>query len=86
MAKHWAKALVGYSPQDAYQAFEILIQQGVQPAEGLKGWRKIIGLRNVLVHDYHNIDPEIIRSVIGQEYSDIFFTFTAQGLSWLEQH
>ena len=68
---------------DAYQAFEILVQRGAQPAEGLIGWRKIIGLRNALVHDYLNIDPEIIRSVISQGYSDQLFTFAEQGLVWL---
>ena len=47
------------------------------------GWRKIIGLRNALVHDYLNIDPEIIRSVISQGYSDQLFTFAEQGLVWL---
>lgn len=86
VAKHWAKALAGHSPQDAYQAFEILVQRGAQPAEGLAGWRKVIGLRNVLVHDYLNINPEIIRNVIGQRYSDQFFAFADQGLNWLEQH
>ena len=83
VAKHWAKTLAGHTPQDAYQAFEILVQRGAQPAEGLIGWRKIIGLRNALVHDYLNIDPEIIRSVISQGYSDQLFTFAEQGLVWL---
>ncbi|KTA85924.1 type VII toxin-antitoxin system HepT family RNase toxin [Aeromonas salmonicida] len=83
VAKHWAKALAGHSPQDAYQAFEILAQRGAQPAEGLIGWRKIIGLRNALVHDYLNIDPEIIRSVIREGHSDSLFTFAEQGLAWL---
>lgn len=60
----------GPGPQDAYQAFEILVQRGELSADGLSGWRKIIGLRNALVHDYLNIDPEIIRSVIAQGYSE----------------
>ncbi|MCH1921343.1 DUF86 domain-containing protein [Shewanella sp. A3A] len=85
IAKHWAKALAGHSPQDAYQAFEILCQRGQQPADGLTGWRKVIGLRNALVHDYLNIDPEIIRSVIAQSYTDQLFTFAKQGLNWLAQ-
>lgn len=85
IAKHWAKALAGHSPQDAYQAFEILCQRGQQPADGLTGWRKVIGLRNALVHDYLNIDPEIIRSVIAQSYTDQLFTFAEQGLDWLAQ-
>ena len=83
IAKHWAKALAGHSPQDAYQAFEILCQRGTQPADELNGWRKVIGLRNELVHDYLNIDPEIIRSVITQGYNDRLFIFAEQGLEWL---
>lgn len=83
IAKHWAKALAGHSPQDAYQAFEILCQRGAQPVDELGGWRKVIGLRNALVHDYLNIDPEIIRSVISQGYSDRLFVFAELGLEWL---
>ena len=85
IAKHWAKALAGHSPQDAYQAFEILCQRGAQPDndDELSGWRKVIGLRNALVHDYQNIDPEIICSVITQGYSDRLFVFAEQGLEWL---
>lgn len=83
VAKHWARALAGHTPQDAYQAFEILAQRGELSPDTLIGWRKIIGLRNALVHDYLNIDPEIIRSVIGQGYSDQLFTFGNQGLEWL---
>ncbi|RKJ86388.1 DUF86 domain-containing protein [Aeromonas veronii] len=86
VAKHWAKALASHTPQDAYQAFEILAQRGELSPDTLIGWRKIIGLRNVLVHDYLNIDPEIIRSVIAQGYSDQLFTFADQGLDWLAAH
>lgn len=86
VAKHWAKALASYTPQDAYQAFEILAQRGELSPDTLIGWRKIIGLRNALVHDYLNIDPEIIRSVIAQGYSDQLFTFAEQGLDWLAAH
>ncbi|HHQ4592337.1 DUF86 domain-containing protein [Aeromonas veronii] len=86
VAKHWAKALASHTPQDAYQAFEILAQRGELSPDTLIGWRKIIGLRNALVHDYLNIDPEIIRSVIAQGYSDQLFTFAKQGLDWLAAH
>ncbi|WP_429192131.1 type VII toxin-antitoxin system HepT family RNase toxin [Aeromonas veronii] len=86
VAKHWAKALASHTPQDAYQAFEILAQRGELSPDTLIGWRKIIGLRNALVNDYLNIDPEIIRSVIAQGYSDQLFTFADQGLDWLAAH
>ncbi|MGI1944744.1 type VII toxin-antitoxin system HepT family RNase toxin [Shewanella glacialipiscicola] len=83
IAKHWAKAQAGHSPQDAYQAFEILCQRGAQPADELNDWRKVMGLRNALVHDHLNIDPEIIRSLISQGYSDRLFVFAEQGLEGL---
>lgn len=86
VAKHWARALANHTPQDAYQAFEILAQRGMLPLDSLTGWRKIIGLRNALVHDYLNIDPEIIRSVIAQGHTDQLFTFAHQGLDGLADH
>ena len=86
VAKHWAKTLAGHTPQDAYQAFEILAQRGELSPDTLIGWRKIIGLRNTLVHDYLNIDPEIILSVITPGYSDQLFMFAEQGLDWLAAH
>ncbi|MGM3173720.1 type VII toxin-antitoxin system HepT family RNase toxin [Dickeya lacustris] len=86
VAKHWARALAKHTPQDAYQAFEILVQRGELSPDTLIGWRKIIGLRNALVQDYLNIDPEIIRSVIAQGYSDSLFTFAQQGLDGLAAH
>jgi len=79
------KALAGHSRQDAYQTFEILCKCGAQLVEELSGWRKVIGLRNILVHDYLNMDLEIIPSVIDQDYSYKLFVFAEQWLHWLNQ-
>ncbi|MCU8010004.1 MULTISPECIES: DUF86 domain-containing protein [unclassified Shewanella] len=45
----------------------------------------MIGLCNILVHDYVNMDPDIIPSVIDQDYSDKLFVFAEQWLHWLNQ-
>ncbi|MCY9823596.1 type VII toxin-antitoxin system HepT family RNase toxin [Aeromonas media] len=86
VAKHWAKTLAGHAPQDAYQAFEFLVLRGELYPDTLICWSKLIGLRNTLVQDYLNIDPEIILSVIIPGYSDQLFTFAEQGLDWLAAH
>ena len=40
-------------------------------------------MRNALVHDYLNIDPEIIRLVIKAKNFDDLFVFAEQGLTAL---
>ncbi|MFQ3289165.1 MAG: hypothetical protein ACI93V_001388 [Alteromonadaceae bacterium] len=79
IAKHWSYALNKTAPADAYSAFEKLSQLGVSDID-VTSWKKIIGMRNALVHDYLNIDPEIIRLVINKKNFDELFIFSEQGL------
>jgi uncharacterized protein YutE (UPF0331/DUF86 family) len=62
---------------------EVLAQHQYLTLEALKGWKKIIGLRNVLVHEYLNVNPETVRSVIADGYTAPLFEFTEKGLNWL---
>jgi uncharacterized protein YutE (UPF0331/DUF86 family) len=50
IAKHRNYALYKTAPADAYSAFEKLSQQGIDGINDVE-WRKIIGMRNALVHD-----------------------------------
>ncbi|NLQ19070.1 DUF86 domain-containing protein [Marinomonas sp. M1K-6] len=86
IAKHWVKATKGAPPADAYQSFETLSQHGAISLEQLTNWRKVIGLRNALVHDYLNIDPAIVRSVISNRYYQDIFNFIETGLTELEKN
>lgn len=83
IARHWSKALLGYSKTGVYESFEVLAQHQHLTLEALKGWKKIIGLRNVLVHEYLNVNPETVRSVIADGYTAPLFEFAEKGLNWL---
>ena len=83
IAKHWNYALYKTAPADAYSAFEKLSQQGIEGINDVE-WRKIIGMRNALVHDYLNIEPEIIRAVIKKTAYHGLFKFAAKGLIALQ--
>ncbi len=84
IAKHWNYALNQTAPADAYSAFEKLSQQGVENIETIE-WRKIIGMRNALVHDYLNIDSEIIHFVIKKSTYKELFVFANNGLMALKE-
>jgi uncharacterized protein YutE (UPF0331/DUF86 family) len=55
ISKHWVKHLGLGIASDANRAFILLDQSGQWINKELD-WRKIIGLRKLLVHDYLNID------------------------------
>ena len=79
IAKHWTYALNKTAPADAYSAFETLSQQGVVDINEIE-WKKIIGMRNALVHDYLNIEPEIIRAIINNATYHELLIFADNGL------
>jgi len=82
VAKHWVYALNKTAPADAYSAFESLSQQGIASVNDVE-WRKIIGMRNALVHDYLNIEPDIIRELIKNAAYNALFDFADSGLKAL---
>ncbi|MGY6276296.1 type VII toxin-antitoxin system HepT family RNase toxin [Methylomonas sp. MgM2] len=83
IAKHWNYTLYKTAPADAYSAFEKLSQQGIEGINDIE-WRKIIGMRNALVHDYLNIEPEIIRALIKNAAYTGLLKFAAKGLIALQ--
>lgn len=70
IAKRRLKALGAVAPSDARQAFTKL--QSLGEDDSNTPWGKVIGLRNVLVHDYLNLDASIVRDIIKQrEYQSL---------------
>lgn len=68
IAKHWLKFLKHPVPNDAYKTFAQLAKNGLIEEADLVLWRKIIGLRNALVHDYLNLDRAIVQTVLREKH------------------
>jgi len=81
VAKRWVKHLGLTVPLDAYPCFEKLAEKGLIAPHPPDAWRKIVGLRNVLVHDYLNVDPDVIRDVIEHKYYLELLAFIRSGKS-----
>jgi uncharacterized protein with HEPN domain len=47
------------------------ISSEFQEANQIIPWSKIIGMRNILVHDYFGIDTEIVWTVVEKELPDL---------------
>jgi len=67
MAKYWLKSCRKNIPLEAYDCFNKLAEMGKLSTEELKQWRKIIGMRNALVHDYLTIDVELLQTLLSEK-------------------
>jgi uncharacterized protein YutE (UPF0331/DUF86 family) len=67
-------------PQETREAFDLLEQAGrIEPSLALR-LRKMVGFRNIAVHDYQKISIDVVRSIIRDRLDD-FLEFTRVLLS-----
>lgn len=63
-----AEAVVAYKnfrkPTTMREALDILGEERIAPLEFLAEFHKIVGFRNALAHDYHDLKPEVIYDVL----------------------
>ncbi|WP_119394709.1 type VII toxin-antitoxin system HepT family RNase toxin [Salinibius halmophilus] len=83
LAKHCCKRLTGQSAVDAYQTFSHLAERGFLTVAELAEWKKIIGFRNGLVHDYLNIDLLIIANILSNAHYLRVAQFCDQAIEFL---
>jgi uncharacterized protein YutE (UPF0331/DUF86 family) len=58
-------------PANNRDVFAVLAENGVIPGELSPNLQRMAQFRNVLVHDYAKIDPDIIYSILAKNLSDI---------------
>ena len=74
-AKQVLKARNQSVPTSAYDTFALLAQQSIiSPAE-LPMWQAAVGLRNRIVHDYMNIDMELVMQLVKNRQYQPFAAF-----------
>ncbi len=78
IAKQKLKASGLVVPSDSRQAFAKLAAMGADHSG--TPWNKVIGLRNALVHDYLNLDPQIVTTVVREGHYETLLAFVREQL------
>lgn len=58
-------------PRTSGESFDLLARAGVIPAQMAANMKAMVGLRNVVVHQYQDLDLDIIRAVIRNHLDDL---------------
>jgi len=58
-------------PQTKKEAFELLMKNKYIDTETLKKMKGMIGFRNIAIHDYKEIDEEILQDIIENHLCDL---------------
>jgi len=67
-------------PQESRDAFSLLVKGGELPAQVGEKMMKMVGFRNVAVHDYRDLNLDIVHKIITGHLED-FMAFTKWALT-----
>jgi uncharacterized protein YutE (UPF0331/DUF86 family) len=63
-------------PQESRDAFTLLQTAGILPADLATRMQKMVGFRNVAVHEYTRLNLDVVHAIIGKQLDD-FRTFSS---------
>lgn len=58
-------------PQDSRDAFDLLVRSGSLEPSLAEGLKRMVGFRNVAVHDYARLDLAIVRAILERHLGDL---------------
>ncbi|MCK9352707.1 MAG: DUF86 domain-containing protein [Gallionella sp.] len=71
MAMHLVRLRQLGLPKSSAEAFTLLAQNGLLDAKIAERMKKMVGFRNVAVHDYRELDWSILKSIITRDLQDV---------------
>jgi len=70
-------------PQSSRDSFELISREDIITAQTADNLKKMVGLRNIAVHDYQSLNIDILIAVITKHLTD-FDDFCAQLIAYFE--
>ena len=58
-------------PQNSRDAFEVLYNNGILDKELLEKLKRMVGFRNIAVHNYQKLNIEILKAIIEEHLDDL---------------
>ncbi len=71
-------------PETYADAFRILVEDGILSKLHLAAFEKMADFRNIVVHDYERIDPEIVVAILRNNLRD-FEAFKSSVIAYLDK-
>jgi uncharacterized protein YutE (UPF0331/DUF86 family) len=71
LAMHLVRKFALGIPQDSRQAFDLLVQAGKLDPSLADALKRMVGFRNIAVHDYQKLNLEIVRAIVERNLGDL---------------
>lgn len=79
---HIAISVLNRSPATGRESFDLMVAAGVLEASHAENLKPAVGLRNILVHMYTDIDTELIAGS-SNEFAEVFSEYVRSVARWV---